>query len=151
MGGNLTVNIPFKNFFNFVRPFSIGFDSLFAEFDRMLDSPEFTGNYPSYNIKQINKKNISVEVDVANFNKKDIQVETTKNFLTIRGKKTKETTNKKEKSGNNNAEGNQFTRSFALTDNVKVKKAGIKKGLLTINLLRELPKKTEKPNIVKIH
>ena len=56
MGGNLTVNIPFKNFFNFVRPFSIGFDSLFAEFDRMLDSPEFTGNYPSYNIKQINKK-----------------------------------------------------------------------------------------------
>lgn len=58
---------------------------------------------------------------------------------------------KKKNTGNNNAEGNQFTRSFALTDNVKVKKAGIKKGLLTINLLRELPKKTEKPNIVKIH
>ena len=145
MGGNLTVNIPFKNFFNFVRPFSIGFDSLFAEFDRMLDSPEFTGNYPSYNIKQINKKNIAVEVDVANFNKKDIQVETTKNFLTIRGK------NKKGESVVNNTEENQFIRSFALTDNVKVKKAGIKKGLLTINLLRELPKKTGKPNIVKIH
>jgi|TARA_B100002003_G_scaffold40566_1_gene36181 molecular chaperone IbpA len=145
MGGNLTVNIPFKNFFNFVRPFSIGFDSLFAEFDRMLDSPEFTGNYPSYNIKQINKKNISVEVDVANFNKKDIQVETTKNFLTIRGG------NKKGKSVVNNTEENQFIRSFALTDNVKVKKAGIKKGLLTINLQRELPKKIEKPSIVKIH
>lgn len=72
---------------------------MFAEFDRMLDSPEFTGNYPSYNIKQINNKNIAIEVDVANFNKKDIQVETTKNFLTIRGKKTKETTNKKEKYG----------------------------------------------------
>jgi len=145
MGGNLTVNIPFKNFFNFVRPFSIGFDSLFAEFDRMLDSPEFTGNYPSYNIKQINKKNIAVEVDVANFNKKDIQVETTKNFLTIRGK------NKKGESVVNNTEENQFIRSFALTDNVKVKKAGIKKGLLTINLQRELPKKIEKPSIVKIH
>jgi|TARA_B100001079_G_C16260503_1_gene447543 molecular chaperone IbpA len=145
MGGNLTVNIPFKNFFNFIRPFSIGFDSLFAEFDRMLDSQEFTGNYPSYNIKQINQKNIAIEVDVANFNKKDIQVETTKNFLTIRGK------NKKEKSDNNNPEENRFTRSFALTDNVTVKKAGIKKGLLTINLLRELPKKTGKPNIVKIH
>ena len=145
MGGNLTVNIPFKNFFNFVRPFSIGFDSLFAEFDRMLDSPEFTGNYPSYNIKQINKKNIAVEVDVANFNKKDIQVETTKNFLTIRGG------NKKGKSVVNNTEENQFIRSFALTDNVKVKKAGIKKGLLTINLQRELPKKIEKPSIVKIH
>ena len=145
MGGNLTVNIPFKNFFNFVRPFSIGFDSLFAEFDRMLDSPEFTGNYPSYNIKQINKKNIAVEVDVANFNKKDIQVETTKNFLTIRGE------NKKGKSVVNNTEENQFIRSFALTDNVKVKKAGIKKGLLTINLQRELPKKIEKPSIVKIH
>ncbi len=145
MGGNLTVNIPFKNFFNFIRPFSLGFDSLFAEFDRMLDSQEFTGNYPSYNIKQINQKNIAIEVDVANFNKKDIQVETTKNFLTIRGK------NKKEKSDNNNPEENPFTRSFALTDNVTVKKAGIKKGLLTINLLRELPKKTGKPNIVKIH
>ncbi len=145
MGGNLTVNIPFKNFFNFVRPFSIGFDSLFAEFDRMLDSPEFTGNYPSYNIKQINKKNIAVEVDVANFNKKDIQVETTKNFLTIRGG------NKKGKSVVNNTEENQFIRSFALTDNVKVKKAGIKKGLLTINLQRELPKRAGKPSIVKIH
>ena len=38
---------------NSLRPFSVGFDSIFEEFDRMLDSSDFNSNYPPYNIKKI--------------------------------------------------------------------------------------------------
>ena len=41
---------------NSLRPFSVGFDSIFDEFDRMLESVDrghINAKYPTYNIKKI--------------------------------------------------------------------------------------------------
>ena len=39
---------------NSLRPFSVGFDSIFDEFDRMLESSErYNSNYPPYNINRV--------------------------------------------------------------------------------------------------
>ena len=135
---------------NSLKPFSIGFDSIFDEFDRMLDSSDFVSNYPPYNINQVKDNKYKIEVALAGFDKKDIAVEAKDNSLTIRSK-NKETIDEK---GNGvvhrGIARRQFVRSFALGDNIKVKDAQLKNGLLTVDLEREMPEE-EKPRLIEVH
>ena len=60
---------------NSLRPFSVGFDSIFDEFDRMLESTErYSTNYPPYNIKRVNDTDYRIEVALAGYDKDDIEV-----------------------------------------------------------------------------
>ncbi len=145
MSGNILINVPFSNFFNIIKPFTIGFDPMFEQFNQMLDLPEFTGKYPAYKIIKKNETNYSIKIDISNFKKKDIKIKTTKNFLTIFGnyKKTKKKDAKIEKK--------EFKRSFVFTDNFRVKEARVKNKILQIDLIsRVLKLKKEEPNLIKI-
>ena len=136
---------------NSLRPFSIGFDSIFDEFDRMLDSTEFVSNYPPYNIKQVSDSDYKIEVALAGFDKKDIEVEAKDNALTIRSK-TKDDTIGKKGDGvvHKGIASRQFIRSFALGDDIKAKDAKLENGLLTIDLEREIPE-GKKPRLIAVH
>ena len=74
--------------FNSLRPFSIGFDDMFDQFENMLGNGNLTmqSNYPPYNIRKTGKDNYSIEVALAGFNKKDVEVEFEDNLLTVRTK-----------------------------------------------------------------
>ena len=136
---------------NSLRPFSIGFDSIFDEFDRMLDSSEFVSNYPPYNIVQVKDNNYKIEVALAGFDKKDIEVEAKDNALTIRSKQQNETVDEKGKGVvHKGIASRQFNRSFALGEDIKVKDAKLENGLLTIDLEREIPEE-KKPRLIKVH
>ena len=135
---------------NSLKPFSIGFDSIFDEFDRMLDSSDFVSNYPPYNINQVKDNKYKIEVALAGFDKKDIAVEAKGNSLTIRSK-NKETIDEK---GNGvvhrGIARRQFVRSFALGEDIKVNDAKLENGLLTVDLEREVPEE-EKPRLIEVH
>ena len=135
---------------NSLKPFSIGFDSIFDEFDRMLDSSDIVSNYPPYNINQVKDNKYKIEVALAGFDKKDIAVEAKDNSLTIRSK-NKETIDEK---GNGvvhrGIARRQFVRSFALGEDIKVKDAQLQNGLLTVDLEREIPEE-EKPRLIEVH
>ena len=129
--------------FNSLRPFSIGFDDMFDQFESMLGNGGMTmqSNYPPYNIRKTGKANYSIEVALAGFNKKDVEVEFEDNILTVRTKQLN-------KSEDQNADGEiihkgisqrQFARSFTIADDVKVNGAELKDGLLTIACERILP------------
>ena len=129
--------------FNSLRPFSIGFDDMFDQFESMLGNGGMTmqSNYPPYNIRKTGKDNYSIEVALAGFNKKDVEVEFEDNILTVRTKQLN-------KSDDQNVEGEiihkgisqrQFARSFTIADDVKVNGAELKDGLLTIACERILP------------
>ena len=129
--------------FNSLRPFSIGFDDMFAQFESMLGNGGMTmqSNYPPYNIRKTGKDNYSIEVALAGFNKKDVEVEFEDNILTVRTKQL-------DKSEDQNVDGEiihkgisqrQFARSFTIADDVKVNGAELKDGLLTIACERILP------------
>ena len=129
--------------FNSLRPFSIGFDDMFDQFESMLGNGGMTmqSNYPPYNIRKTGKDNYSIEVALAGFNKKDVEVEFEDNILTVRTKQLN-------KSEDQNADGEiilkgisqrQFARSFTIADDVKVNGAELKDGLLTIACERILP------------
>ena len=134
--------------FNSLRPFSIGFDDMFDQFENMLGNGALTmqSNYPPYNIRKTGKDNYAIEVALAGFSKKDVEVEFEDNLLTVRTKQISKTDDK-------NIDGEilhkgisqrQFARSFTIADDVKVKNAELKDGLLTISCERIVPEHKKK-------
>ena len=126
---------------NSLRPFSVGFDSIFEEFDRVLESTErYNSNYPPYNIRKISENDYKIEVALAGYSKDDIELELKDSTLTVRNKQ-------KEKIVNENTNGmihkgistRQFERVFTISEDIKVKNAELKNGLLNIDLERIIP------------
>ena len=137
---------------NSLKPFSVGFDSIFEEFDRVLDSTErYNSNYPPYNICKLNDNDYKIEVALAGYSRDDIEIELKDNTLTVRNKT-------KEKVVNNESNGvihkgistRQFERSFTISEDIKVKNADLKNGLLNIDLERIVPEE-KKPRLIDIN
>ena len=134
--------------FNSLRPFSIGFDDMFNQFENMLGNGNLAmqSNYPPYNIRKTGNDKYSIEVALAGFSKKDVEVEFEDNLLTVRTKQVN-------KSEDKNVNGEilhkgisqrQFARSFTIADDVKVNGAELKDGLLTIACERIVPEYKKK-------
>ena len=134
--------------FNSLRPFSIGFDDMFDQFENMLGNGNLTmqSNYPPYNIRKTGKDHYAIEVALAGFNKNDVEVEFEDNLLTVRTKQV-------DKSDGKNVDGEiihkgisqrQFARSFTIADDVKVSGAELKDGLLTVSCERIVPEHKKK-------
>ena len=137
---------------NSLRPFSVGFDSIFEEFDRMLESTErYNSNYPPYNIRKLNDNNYKIEVALAGYSKDDIQLELKDNTLTVRNK-TKEKVINEESNGviHKGISTRQFERSFTISEDIKVKNAELNNGLLNIDLERIIPDE-KKPRLIDIN
>ena len=129
--------------FNSLRPFSIGFDDMFDQFENMFGNGGMSmqSNYPPYNIRKTGKDKYSIEVALAGFTKKDVEVEFEDNMLTVRTKQTDKSENK-DQDGEILHKGisqRQFARSFTIADDVKVNGAELKDGLLTIACERVIP------------
>ncbi len=129
--------------FNSLRPFSIGFDDMFDQFENMLGNGGMSmqSNYPPYNIRKTGKDKYSIEVALAGFTKKDVEVEFEDNMLTVRTKQTDKTENKNQDGEilHKGISQRQFARSFTIADDVKVNGAELKDGLLTIACERVIP------------
>lgn len=128
--------------FNQLRPYSVGFDEVFDHFGRMFDDSMFdvqTPNYPPYNIVKVKDNLYNIEVALAGYNKKDIDVTYGDNMLTIKTADKKE--DEKDK-GENIYKGiakRMFKKSFTIADDVEVKGAELKDGLLTVSLEKIIP------------
>ena len=62
---------------------SIGFDSMFNRLANFPQQPE-GGAYPPYNIRKKDDFNFVIEIALAGFSEKDVEVELTENVLHIR-------------------------------------------------------------------
>ena len=98
-------------------------------------------NYPPYNIRKTGRDNYAIEVALAGFNKKDVEVEFEDNLLTVRTKQINKSDNKNEDGEiiHKGISQRQFARSFTIADDVKVGDAELKDGLLTITCERIVP------------
>ena len=137
---------------NSLRPFSVGFDSIFEEFDRVLDSTErYNSNYPPYNICKLNDNDYKIEVALAGYSKDDIEIEMKDNTLTVRNK-TKEKVVNDESNGviHKGISTRQFERSFTISEDIKVKNADLTNGLLRIDLERIVPEE-KKSRLISIN
>ena len=103
-------------------------------------------NYPPYNIRKTGKDKYSIELALAGFNKKDVEVEFEDNLLTVRTKQVNKSENKNEDGEiiHKGISQRQFARSFTIADDVKVGEAQLKDGLLTISCERVIPEHKKK-------
>ena len=103
-------------------------------------------NYPPYNIRKTGKDKYSIEVALAGFNKKDVEVEFEDNLLTVKTKQLNKSENKNEDGEiiHKGISQRQFARSFTIADDVKVSGAELKDGLLTIACERIVPEYKKK-------
>lgn len=129
--------------------FSVGFDSVFDSFLNM-DITRDTG-YPPYNIRKLNEYQYAIEMALAGFSKQDIEVEAEDGRLTVRSK-----SDTSEEQGDNNDNyvhrgiaKRSFLRQFNLSDDIIVKSADLKDGMLVVSLERVVPDE-KKPKLIPI-
>ena len=133
------------------KPFSVGFDNLFDDFDRIYKfNSSSINHYPPYNIRKVNDTDYVIELAVAGFGKKDIEVKSQENTLTIKSTDKKEEVLEKDESVlHRGISQRSFKRSFTVAEDVVVKGADLKDGLLSVKLERIIPDE-KKPKIIDI-
>lgn len=102
--------------------------------------------YPPYNIIEKDEHNYQVELAVAGFGEEDLSITLRDgNLLVIEGKKEKEIRNYRA----NGIAARNFTRTFSLSDNMQIKGASLKNGMLIIDLEYVIPEE-KKPKRIPI-
>ena len=128
---------------------TVGFDNIF---DRLFDM-DLTrdSGYPPYNIRKDSENTYSIEVALAGFSKEDIEVEVTDGTLTIRSHPEDRTAVDKadESFVHKGIAKRSFMRSFSLSDDIIVKGADLKDGMLIVDLERVIPDE-KKPRLIQI-
>ena len=133
---------------NDLRRFSVGFDELFDHFNNTLEySVKQQTSYPPYNINKVDELNYQIEMALAGFNKKDIEIKSADSQLTI---KSVENDDKDEKETlHRGISKRKFSRTFTLADDIKVNGAELKDGMLLIDLEKIVPEE-KKPRTIDI-
>ncbi len=126
---------------------SVGFDRVLG----LLESAsraQTTDTWPHYDIAKTGDDAYQISMAVAGFSDREITITTEPNLLVVTGEK---------KTSSENAEflhrgiaTRPFSRRFELADHVKVTSARLVNGLLTIDLLREIPE-AMKPRRIEIN
>ena len=139
MNSNLSI-------FNQLRPFTIGFDDVFDHFEKMADYSFQSTSYPPYNIVKTGDFTYDIEVALAGYGKDDVSVDYADSVLTIKSvhedKDDKDTIHK-------GISRRKFTKSSTVADDVEVKGAELKDGLLRVSLEKIVPE-SKKPRTIKI-
>ncbi|MEA3035490.1 MAG: molecular chaperone IbpA [Sphingomonadales bacterium] len=118
------------------RRSTIGFDRLFEFLENA--SREQADNYPPYDIEKLSDDRYRITLAVAGFSPGDIDITARQNLLTVTGRKA-ETRNRDGNFVHMGIATRAFERRFELADFVRVANADMKDGLLSIDLVREIP------------
>jgi molecular chaperone IbpA len=130
-----------------ISRFAVGFDRLFNDLTRTAGSLNGT-NYPPYNIIKSGETTYVIEVAVAGFAESELDVEVKDGELIIKGEKEGKDEQGPEYLHQGIAHRN-FLRTFALAENVEVKGASVKNGILAITLEHIIPE-SAKPKKIAI-
>ena len=133
-----------QSIFTGLKPFTVGFDDMFDHFDNMVDHlPHMTAanSYPPYDIVKTGSLTYDIQVALAGYSKKDISVNFEDNILKIESVKSKQ---EKEVEDNNGVlhkgiAKRSFSKGFTIADDVEVKGAELKDGLLKVSLEKIVP------------
>jgi molecular chaperone IbpA len=125
---------------------TVGFDRLFDMLDQTA-RVETAAHWPPYNVEKAGDDHYRITMAVAGFGSDEIEITQTENTLLISGQKQPEQEN-----GQILHRGiatRAFKQTFNLADYVKVTNAKLENGLLTVDLVREVPEEM-KPRRIQI-
>ena len=130
--------------FNQLRPLSVGYDDIFSNFERMFDHQMDTisvPNYPPYNIIKTGKYTYDIQVALAGYGKKDIDVSFENSVLTVKSIKDESEKEVEENEGmlHKGIAKRMFSKSFTIAEDVEIIGAELKDGLLSVSMERIIP------------
>ena len=112
-------------------------------FDRLFDFLETSGsgaeNYPPFDIEKVADDHFRITVAVAGFKSDEIDITAQQNMLTVSGRKAPVAEGEVRQLLYSGIATRAFERRFQLADFVRVSAADLADGLLTIDLVREVP------------
>jgi molecular chaperone IbpA len=120
------------------RRSSVGFDRLFD----MLENNSFGAtqeNYPPFDLIKAGDNEYRIELAVAGFKRDELDITSQQNQLIVTGRKNDEDGQAGSDYIYRGIATRSFERRFALADHIQVRGADIKDGLLSIELVREIP------------
>jgi len=123
------------DFGNFRRS-TVGFDRLFDMLEATPGNGGTGENYPPFDLVRVDDNHFQIEIAVAGFKADDLDITAQQNVLIIRGERS-------DPSGldyvHRGIANRSFERRFALADHMQVRGAELKDGLLSLDLVREIP------------
>ena len=130
------------------RRSTVGFDRLF---DMLENSTLGQGqeNYPPFDLIKLGDNDFRIELAVAGFKSGEIDITAQQNVLLVSGRKKDEVDDKGSNYVYRGIATRSFERRFALADHIQVKSADLKDGMLSIELVREIPE-AMKPRKISI-
>ena len=123
-----------NQFLDLINRNSIGMGDYF---DRLTTLPETQSNYPPYNLVQVNTEEFRLELALAGFKKKEINVYTQEGDSLLKVTKKRSTAEKDYL--HRGVAARSFTRSWSLSDETEVGSVVFEDGLLTVTLQKIVP------------
>ena len=115
----------------------VGFDRLARMLDSAMTRDTTNHAYPPYNIETIGENNYQITLAVAGFTEAELDITVQENTLLVKGKGQPPAADRKFL--HQGIAGRDFAHRFELADHLKVTGASLNNGLLTIDLVREVP------------
>lgn len=137
-----TCNLDFSPLFRSM----IGFDRLADLLDGQLTTPNA---YPPYNIEKTGEDDYRISMAVAGFNQDDLDITVENGTLVVKGHKAEEGTDEGRTYLHRGIATRAFEQRFQLADHVEVKDARIENGMLSVELVREIPERL-KPRKISV-
>jgi molecular chaperone IbpA len=116
---------------------TVGFDRLGRLLESTMQAENAAPAYPPYNIEKLGDDAYRIVMAVAGFAEGDLDVTVKEGTLTVTGKGAED--GKETKYLHRGIAGRAFERRFQLADHIRVEGASLENGLLTIELVREVP------------
>lgn len=120
------------------RRSTVGFDRLFDLLENSTRQAAASDNYPPFDLERVADDRYRITLAVAGFKKDEIDITAQQNLLVVAGRK--------ESNGQDRSQylhlgiaNRSFERRFELADFIRVENADLADGLLTIDLVREVP------------
>ena len=132
--------------FNQLTPYAVGFDRVFDQLNNYASHNATSSGFPPYNIRKEGDYSFVIELALAGFSKKDIEVEVADGLLTIRSVKENDENDYNIYRG---ISYRKFNRKFTLADDIVVNDASLENGMLVISLERIIPEE-KKPRKIEI-
>jgi molecular chaperone IbpA len=127
------------------RMSTVGFDRLFDLLENGLAAHVGEG-YPPFNIIREGDDRYRIDLAVAGFRQNEIEISAQQNMLVVTGRKSDGEEGHVLYRG---IGGRDFERRFGMADHVQVRSADLKDGVLSIELMREIPE-AMKPRKIRI-
>jgi molecular chaperone IbpA len=122
---------------------AIGFDRLASLLEQRADSQP---SYPPYNIELVSEDKYRIVMAIAGFDRSEVEIVAERDSLQITGRKQKDEVQRTFL--HRGIAARDFEQRFQLANHVKVTTASFDNGMLTIELVREVPEALKPRRIV---